>query len=257
MYADLPIPAIFAHRGSSAYAPENTIAAFKLAVQQNADGIELDAKLSADEQVVVIHDQTIDRTTNGEGVVKDLPLHVLKQVDAGSKCDRFFCNERIPTLNEVFETVGRVTFINVELTNYASTRDSLPAKVADIVKHHHLQDRVLFSSFNPFALRKINRLLPEVPIGLLTMPGMIGAWAGSLIRRWVPYTALHLAIRDTKESLIKSCHKHKNRVYTYTANHTEVMLRLFKYGVDGIFTDDPPLARRALLTFKRQFSKSQ
>ena len=99
--------------------------------------------------------------------------------------------------------------------------------------------------------------MPEVPIGLLAMPGLSGAWARSFLGRWVPYKALHPAIRDTKVSLIKSCHKHSNRVYTYTVNHTDLMLRLFEYGVDGIFTDDPPLAKRALLTFERQFSASQ
>src|SRR4030043_292433 len=89
-YVDLKRPTIFAHRGSSAYAPENTLAAFKLAVEQHADGIELDAKLSADGQIVVIHDPTVDRTTDGTGLVNSLTLPQIKQLDAGSKFDPAF-----------------------------------------------------------------------------------------------------------------------------------------------------------------------
>ncbi len=254
MYDDLPQPTIFAHRGSSAYAPENTIAAFELAVIQKADGIELDAKLSADGQVVVIHDQTLDRTTNGEGRVNEYPIHVLKQLDAGIKCDQSFKGEQIPTLNEVFEAVGGKTFINVELANYAFPRDSLPDKVAQIVKNHNLYNCVLFSSFNPIALLRINKILPDVPLGLLAKPGIGGAWARSLLGRVVRYQALHPEIRDTKKSLVQFCHKYGYRIYTYTVNHTMLMIRLFKLGVDGIFTDDPPLAQRTLLSFNKEIS---
>ncbi|MBU0511232.1 MAG: glycerophosphodiester phosphodiesterase, partial [Chloroflexi bacterium] len=118
MYAQLPRPAIFAHRGASAYAPENTLAAFDLAIRQNADAIELDAKLSADGHVVIIHDQTVDRTTDGTGRVSDLQLAALQELDAGCTYDEAFRHERIPTLGEVFDAVGRKILINVELTNY-------------------------------------------------------------------------------------------------------------------------------------------
>jgi glycerophosphoryl diester phosphodiesterase len=107
MYSNLPRPTIFAHRGASAYAPENTLAAFELAIHQKADAIELDVKLSSDDQVVVIHDQTVDRTTNGTGRVNDLPLAALLELDAGSHFDIAYKGESIPTLSQVFETVGR------------------------------------------------------------------------------------------------------------------------------------------------------
>ncbi|HBY09528.1 MAG TPA: glycerophosphodiester phosphodiesterase, partial [Chloroflexi bacterium] len=123
---NLPRPAIFAHRGASAYAPENTLAAFKLAVDQGADAIELDAKLCADGQIIVIHDQTVERTSNGAGKVADLPLSALQELDAGSWFGLEFKGEPIPTLDEVFEAVGQKIFINIELTNYASPRDLLP-----------------------------------------------------------------------------------------------------------------------------------
>ena len=125
MFSQLPKATIFAHRGASVYAPENTLAAFEAAVQQHADAIELDAKLTADRQVVVIHDQTVDRTTNGSGEVQKMSLEAIRELDAGSFFDVQFKGEKIPLLSEVFEAVGKRIFINIELTNYASLIDEL------------------------------------------------------------------------------------------------------------------------------------
>ena len=161
MYANLPRPTIFAHRGSSAHAPENTLAAFELAIRQGADGIELDAKLTADHQVVVIHDSTVNRTTGANGIVRRMNLAEIKKLDAGSHFDYGFRGETIPTLDEVFETVGHRIFINVELTNYASPFDDLPDQVARVVKRHKQENRILFSSFNPLALLRVKYLLPK------------------------------------------------------------------------------------------------
>jgi len=180
MYAQLPRPTIFAHRGASVHAPENTLSAFQLGLQQGADAIELDAKLSADGVVVVIHDATVDRTTDGNGAVKKLSLEAIKELDAGSFFDHAFHGERIPTLGEVFEAIGKLTFINIELTNYTSPYDALPEKVAEQVIKHNLQERVLFSSFNPSILCRIHRLLPSVPIGLLAFSGKLVAGLCSL-----------------------------------------------------------------------------
>ena len=160
MLQKLPQPSIFAHRGSSAYAPENTIAAFELAVAQKADAIELDAKLCADGQVVVIHDQTVNRTTNGTGKVFELPLSGLKKLDAGNWFSAEFNGESIPTLGEVFEAVGNQIYINIELTNYASIRDDLPEKVVDLVKKHGMAERVLFSSLTLLRSEKPTATFP-------------------------------------------------------------------------------------------------
>jgi glycerophosphoryl diester phosphodiesterase len=257
MYEWLPKPTIFAHRGASAYAPENTIAAFELAVCQKADAIELDAKLSADGNIVVIHDQTVDRTTDGKGKVSELSIEALKELDAGEKYDETYQGEQIPTLNEVFDAVGQKTFINVELTNYATPLDSLPEKAANLVKIHNLQERILFSSFNPIALKKVHEILPSVPLGLLALPGFRGAWARSILGRWVPYQALHPAVGDTKQKLIKKCHRRGHRVYTYTVNQIEDMRKFFQWEIDGIFTDDPPLAQRTSARYKEEISQAE
>jgi len=207
MFSRLPKPTIFAHRGASAYAPENTLAAFELAVHQEADAIELDAKLSSDDQVVVIHDQTLERTTNGTGYVRDMPLAALLELDAGSHFDAAYENENIPTLSQVFETVGRKIFINIELTNYSSPNDSLPEKVADLVNYHGLARNVLFSSFHPKVLKRIHQLLPTVPIGFLICPGLSRVLVRTRFSRPLKdYQAIHIALQDTSQELIKMIH---------------------------------------------------
>src|SRR5512139_1614857 len=132
-------PVVFAHRGASAHAPENTLAAFELALAQQADAIELDVKLSADGQVMVIHDSSVDRTTNGHGKVQDMTLAELKALDAGSFFNSQFAGEKIPTLNEVFEAMGKRTFINIELKNHRSHGEDLVETVCMLVKKHQMQ----------------------------------------------------------------------------------------------------------------------
>jgi len=244
--SDLPKPAIIAHRGASAYAPENTLAAFKLALQQGADAIELDAKLSADGHVVVIHDQTIDRTTPAKGRVRDHIMADLHKMDAGSHFDIAFQGEPIPTLEEVFKAVGQLTYINVELTNYSSPLDDLPLKVADLVKQTRLTQRVFFSSFNIISLIRIHRLLPEAPLGFLVPPGRAGALMRNIFGRWGNYQSLNPELSDATPKRIQDTHKKGRKIFVYTVNREEDIRRLFEAGVDGIFTDDPILARNVL-----------
>jgi glycerophosphoryl diester phosphodiesterase len=244
MLESLPQPVIFAHRGASAHAPENTIAAFERAVEEHADAIELDVKLSADGHVVVIHDMTVDRTTGTHGRVRDLSLADVRALGAGSFFSEKFQNEKIPTLEEVFEVVGKRTFINVELTNYNSPRDHLVESVCTLVKKFGLQERVMFSSFFAWNLSKARSILPEVPRGLLAFNGLLGAWARSFGFAFGKYQALHPNLKDTTRRQIQRVHRLKRRVHVWTVNEAEDMRRLFHWGVDGIFTDDPGLAVR-------------
>lgn len=247
MFNQLPKPAIFAHRGASAHAPENTMVAFKLAIEQKADGIELDAKLSADGYVVVIHDQSVDRTTTTHGRVKDLPLAALIGMDAGSHFDIEFKDEPIPPLNKVLEVLGDQLLINIELTNYTSLFDQLPEKVAELVKRYDLEKSVLISSFNPIALRRINKLLPEVPLGLLARAGKQGVIIRLLGKYLVPYQVLQPAWPDATPGLIKKVHLAGQKIFVYTLNQTEDIRQSVLRGVDGIYTDNPLLARRVIL----------
>lgn len=246
MLQDLPHPIIFAHRGASAHAPENTLASFDLALAQGADAIELDAKLSADGRVVVFHDMLVDRTTNGHGRLEDKTLAELRALDAGSFFSEKYRGEKIPTLEEVFETVGKRTFINVELTNYSTPRDNLVDSVCALVKQFELQQRVLFSSFAIANLSKARLLLPDVPRGLLADRGMMGWWKRSFGFAFGDYHALHPCAYDVTPQQVARVHRLKRRVHVWTVNAAKDMQVLFNWNVDGIFTDDPQLALQVL-----------
>jgi glycerophosphoryl diester phosphodiesterase len=246
MLEKLKRPTIFAHRGSSAYAPENTLPAFELALQHAADAIEMDVKLTADGEVVIIHDPTLQRTTGQEGNVRDCTLAEIQKLDAGSHFNSAFTGERIPTLAELFEKIGDRILYDIELTNYVSLTDSLPEKVAELVQRYDLAESVLFSSFNPLALIRVRRKLPDNPIGLLARPRERGRWARSPLATLLRYQALHIHRDDAGAEIVASTHHRNKRLHVYTVNDKTEIASLVKLGVDGIFTDDPPLARRVL-----------
>jgi glycerophosphoryl diester phosphodiesterase len=243
---ELPRPILFAHRGACAHAPENTLESFQLAFEQGTDAVELDAKLSTDGEVVVIHDASVDRTTNGHGRVRDLKLSEMQALDAGSFFSEKYRGAKIPSLNEVFEAVGKKGMINVELTNYYGRRDNLAEKVCMLVKKYALQSRIIFSSFFAYNLKITAQLLPEVPRGLLALDGWKGSWARSFGFMFGEYQALHPYITDVNLQQVQRVHRLNRRIHVWTANAAEDILRLKAWGVDGIFTDDPQAALRAL-----------
>ena len=240
----LPQPTIFAHRGASAHAPENTLSAFKYALHQEADVVEMDVKLTADGKIIVFHDQTLDRITCRPGLVKDFTLAELRQLDVGSHFDVSFRGETIPTLDEVFKNLGEQCYYNIELTNYVSLNDSLPEKVAQLTLEYNLKNRLLFSSFNPIALIRIRRQLPGVPIALLARPGKHGAWARSQLGHIISYQALHIAKKDLTKTIIERIHKRGRRIHVFTLNREEDIRYTIGLGVDGIFTNNPAMAKR-------------
>jgi glycerophosphoryl diester phosphodiesterase len=239
-------PVIFGHRGASAHAPENTLAAFELAAEHGADAIELDAKLTADGEVVVIHDQTTDRTTGVPGRVMQLSLASLKELDAGSYFGESFKGEKIPTLAEVFEAIGRRLYINIELTNYSSLTDALPETSARLVQVHGLEDAVMFSSFNPLALVRVRRYLPSAQLGLLTIPGRAGGLFRSPLGRLIPHQALHPEKDDISRELIERVHRSGRQINAWTVNDPDTIRKLASWHIDGIITDDPALAKKTL-----------
>jgi glycerophosphoryl diester phosphodiesterase len=246
MFPKTNTPIIFGHRGACALAPENTIASFKLAVEHGADFIELDAKLSSDGEVMVIHDQTVDRTTNGTGRVNQLTLAQLKALDAGSKFNKKFAGEKIPTLDEVFKTVGKQIFVNVELTNYTSKNDDLVKKVVAVVKANKMEDRVLFSSFLPRNLVKAHELLPQAPVAILCLEAIPGIFSRSFALMKISPNIVHPFLMDVNSRSVTKEHKRGRRVHAWTVNADADIRRMVKVGVDGIFTDDPLKARKIL-----------
>ncbi len=240
-----PKPLIIGHRGASAQAPENTLAAFELAINHQADAIEFDVKLSSDNQVVVIHDSTVDRTTNGTGKVSNIPLSALQELDAGLKFSKKFVGEKIPSLIDVFELFGKRILMNVELTNYSTPFDGLVKEVVKLVKFFKLEEHIIFSSFLAKNLNISQRLLPEVPCGLLAFPG----WMGYFHRKYGwkrKYQALHPYFTEVDEGLVSDLHAAGKRIHVWTVNGEENMNHMLNLKVDGIFTDDPGMLRRII-----------
>lgn len=246
MFEQFPRPIILAHRGDKDHAPENTLPSFAQAIQKGADGVELDAKLTSDGHVIVIHDTTVDRTTNGSGKIQSFSLDAIRKLDAGSWFDKSFAGLQVPLLEEVFETVGKEKIINIELTNYATPRDRLVEKVCELIKKHKNQNQILFSSFFASNLRTVAKMLPKVPRGLLAMPGLVGLWARSFGFMFGDYQALHPHISSVSRVQIQRVHRVKRRIHVWTANTPEEIKQLADWNVDGIFTDDTELAVRAL-----------
>lgn len=240
------MPLILAHRGDSANAPENTLAAFRKALENGADGIELDVMLSADQKLVVIHDDTLDRTSNGHGKVGEMPLAALRELDAGSWFDLKFKGEHIPLLDEVFAEFGGKFLINVELKNYKTPKDNLTDFVVALVKRHGLSDSVLLSSFNGRNLLRAKSLAPEIRTGLLTLPGLLGFPIRSFFGRRFNADDLHPYHRDVSVKMVQSRHQLGQKVNVWTVDAPDDLRRVQACGVDMVICNDPAHARQVL-----------
>lgn len=234
-------PLLIAHRGASAHAPENTLGAFALAMQQHADGIELDVKRCASGEVVVLHDHTVDRTTSGTGAVESLTLAQLRSLDAGS-------GERIPTLDEVFDLIRPDSgfLINIEITNYDTPRDGLELTVAETVRRHAFGPRVLYSSFNHLLIRRMAQIDPEIPRALLYWKDdplwRRNVWLSPFIR----HEFRHPYFGMVSPQALRRMHAAGRRVNVWTVNDEADIRRMAAIGVDGIIGDSPLTMRRAL-----------
>jgi glycerophosphoryl diester phosphodiesterase len=239
-------PTIIAHRGASIYAPENTVSSFKKAFELKADGIEFDVKLSKDGHIVVIHDPTVDRTTDGSGYVKDLRFDELQRLDAGSFFSLEYKREVIPSLNTVFDQLNDQIFMNIELTNYTTINDGLAKKVCALVKNMGMEKRILFSSFHPINLLIAKRLLPQVPVAILALPHRAGYLQRSNLLRWLSPNYVHPFFHDVNLNFNNLQHRRNRKVNVWTVNEESEMIRIMEAGSDGIITDDPVMARKVL-----------
>lgn len=234
-------PLVLGHRGASHAAPQNTLAAFRLAAEMGADGVELDVHLSRDGVPVVIHNDSVDATTDGKGLVRALTLAQLKALDAGARFSAQFAGERIPTLEEVLDAVGARLVVNIELK--ADQTGPLVSAVVALIQWMGMEARVWFSSFKPYALFRARAVAPELPCGLLYGPLSPGTW---LLRPFTPYEALHPYKDMLTARAIRRAHRRGLRVFTWTLDDPAVARRLAAWGVDGIITNEPDTILAAL-----------
>lgn len=237
-------PLVIGHRGAAGEAPENTLSSFKLALEQGCDAFELDVHLSKDGQLVVIHDTTVNRTTDGTGSIHDMTVEELKKLDAGRWFHERFAGERLPLLEEVFDLAPQSLMINVEIKAGAHTGKLEPV-LAELLKKKNRMDSVVVSSFDYECLHNLKEIAPEVKIGLL-----YDLWLG---RHWklpeasgLEVYSLHPRFPRLRRGDVQKAIEHGLRVYAWTVNEEEHLKKAIQYGMSGIITDYPGRLRKLL-----------
>ena len=270
---------VIAHRGASAYAPENTLAAFELAIEQGADWFELDTHMSADYEIICIHDATVDRTTDGTGAVRDMTIEELKALDAGSWKDEAYAGERLPTLGEALDLAkGRIGVyvelkpidddgpLETHLMSIASDRTQLlphhasrvlslieasgshnyemTVRAIQKIRERNMQDQVVIQSFSPIICATVRAMAPNIPAEYLGAydPEQPGAWLVFL--RWTELIGPHGVNLNYTHMTQEQLQMFQNRgqsVAVWTVNDPDAMRRMAEWGVDGIITDYPDI----------------
>lgn len=228
---------IFAHRGASRLAPENTMAAFEIADVLESEGMETDVHLTKDDIPVLIHDEKVNRTTNGVGYIKDYPFNELRQLDAGSWFSKAFRDTPILSLEEFLKWSKSKSFsINLELKNNKIDYKNLEFIVYEMIVHFGLQERIILSTFNSESIKRMRHMNSELGVAFLTSKRN-----RNLVKnvRDLGANALHIKYRLLKSRLMQEAQHENMSVRVYTVNKKPPMFRCFKAHCSGIITDVP------------------
>lgn len=237
-------PKNFAHRGYSGKYPENTMLAFKKAVEAGADGIELDVQLSKDNRIVICHDETVDRTTNGRGYIKDITLEELQKLDASAGYTGKMGVNRIPTLEEYFEYVKDLPLVtNIEMKTGKYEYLPMERMVYDLICKYKLQKKVLISSFNHYTVMRMKKIAPELEYGFLTEAWFIDV--GSYIKKH-GVQCFNPDFHNLVPEVVKQVKDCGLKIYCYTVNEAEDIIAMAKAGVDGIIGNFPERTKDVL-----------
>ncbi|MEX2089870.1 MAG: glycerophosphodiester phosphodiesterase family protein [Bacteroidota bacterium] len=235
-------PYVIAHRGISGKAPENTPAAFSPAcLTPGIDMIELDVRLSKEEEVIVLHDRSLQRTTTGNGPARNYLVSELKQFDAGSWFNPSFSQERIPLLRDVLSFVDRRRWIDIELKSdflHPEPPGFLERKVLDVVRELGMLDQVMFSSFNHGLMGTLRKIEPRAVTGVLyNMYRDFGRPPSKLAGR-VGASVIVCSKYEFTERMLQNAHQHGLALYVYTLNDQVSVRKMMELGVDGILSDN-------------------
>lgn len=233
---------VIAHRGASAYAPENTMIAFQKALDMNAELIELDVMLSKDGVPVLFHDQTLDRKTNGSGEVRDYTFEDLRQLDAGSWFSDEFAGEKIPSLEEVLQWASGKMALNIEIKTDAWREDlsqSIEPKVVQLVRDSGMAEHMIFSSFDYRILRRLKELAPELRTAMLYEPTQSGEKDPLTLVTELSADAFNCSATQLTPEWLEMLKEADVPVLVYTVNDPDMMKQFIEAGVSGIFSDYP------------------
>lgn len=240
---DVARPLILGHRGAMGVAPENTSISFKKALKQGADGVEFDVHMTADGQLVVIHDERIDRTTDGKGFIRDLTFEDLSKYDAGGFFGEEFSGERILSLEQTLDIVYDSSVINIEIKNGPIFYPGIEERIIEVIKGYNLIDKVIISSFNHYSIKKVKEITPELRCGLLYMAGLYQPWKYA---QTVGVEAIHPFHLSIVPQVIKECKNQGIKVNVFGVNDEKMLARVIDAGVDMIITDYPDRALELL-----------
>ena len=229
-----------AHRGSSGEVPENTMASFQRAIAQGADIIETDAQLSKDKEIVLIHDETVERTTDGRGKVSQLTLKEIKSLDAGSWFGKEFSGEKIPTLSEALEVIRGRTKLNIE---FKGKDPLLVSKVTNLLKEEGFIKEAILSSFDYSFIEEAKRLEPRSTTGLLFVTL---AQRGKSFSYWKWADIILPRYNLVTKNLVEKVHGKGLKIIAWTVDGPEKIKRLIDLGVDGIASNYPALLTKVL-----------
>ncbi|WP_071461247.1 glycerophosphodiester phosphodiesterase [Bacillus massilinigeriensis] len=228
---------IFAHRGYAAAYPENTMISFQEAEKARADGIELDVQMTNDGELVVIHDEKVDRTTNGTGYVRDYSASQLRKLDARYKFGDLPKSERIPLLEEVLEWLAETALVcNIELKNGIFPYEGMEEKVALLIRQRNLENRIIISSFNHYSIVRFHQLAPNIETAPLLTDGIYMPWIYAASIRAKGFHPHHRTLQD---DIIDASKRSGIRLRPYTVNKEAAMERFIRRGCSAIITDDP------------------
>ncbi|RJE87824.1 glycerophosphodiester phosphodiesterase [Paenibacillus sp. 1011MAR3C5] len=227
----------FAHRGASAYCPENTIAAFRHAIELGATGIETDVQRTKDGRLVLIHDESLKRTAGDPRLVKDVEYGELAGLDAGSWFSASFAEERVPLLEELLELAKNTELIlNLELKNGVVPYEGIEAEVISMVQAYGMSERILISSFNHYSLVQCKKIAPGIKTGILYMEGLYQPWEYA---KSIQADALHAYKFAVLPQWVQEAAGHGIAYHPFTVNEENELERLVGFGVSGIITDYP------------------
>jgi glycerophosphoryl diester phosphodiesterase len=234
-------PYVVAHRGISGKAPENTLASFALACETpGIDMIELDVRLSKEDEVIVLHDRTLQRTSTGNGAARSYTVQEIKAFDAGSWFDPAFSKERVPMLREVLSLVNRRRWINIELKSdffFPEKHELLERRVLETVGDLGCQDHVMYSSFNHRMMANLKRLNPKAVTGVLYSVGRDFGRMPSKLAHRVGASVFVCAKREVTRRMLEDARAHAVAFYVYTLNSTSAVSNMRELGVDGVLSD--------------------
>ncbi|MBY7143430.1 glycerophosphodiester phosphodiesterase [Virgibacillus sp. NKC19-3] len=243
-------PKIFAHRGASKRAPENTMHAFKLAYFLGAQGIETDVQLTKDDIPVLIHDEQVTRTTNRTGYVKDFTFNQLKQLDAGSWFAQEYRGTTIVSLDEFLQWIhDKPLYLNIELKNNKINYKNLEAIVYERIDYYQLVNRTIFSTFNPNSVKRL-REFNDIETAFLTLQKNKNLVSYALE---LGANAIHIKYRLLHQTLVKKAHKENMPIRIFTVNKFAHVKKCFSFGCDAIFTDVPD----KILKYRQRLYKNE